>query len=335
MNKIKTNISLKPYNTFGIECRSRYFIALNEEKDIAAVSGLLSREKLKKLVIGGGSNLLFKDDIFEGLAILNRLKGISIVSENEREVIIEAKGGEVWDDLVRYCVERNYYGIENLSLIPGTAGAAPVQNIGAYGVELQDVFHSLTAIHLQSGKRKDFGKEECRFAYRNSYFKSQEPDTYLIEGVRIKLSKIKKFKLNYAHLKEQLPENPELKEVRALIIRIRQHKLPDTEVLGNAGSFFKNPFVSRKKLNELKALYPTIPFYENGDKIKIAAGWLIEQAGWKGKRIGNAGVHSQQALVLVNYGGCSGKDILSLASMIENSVLEKFGIHLEREVRVY
>ena len=335
MNKIKTNISLKPYNTFGIECRSRYFIALNEEKDVAAVSGLLSREKLKKLVIGGGSNLLFKDDVFEGLAILNRLKGISIVSENERKVIIEAKGGEVWDDLVRYCVERNYYGIENLSLIPGTAGAAPVQNIGAYGVELQDVFHSLTAIHLQSGERKDFGKEECRFAYRNSYFKSQEPDTYLIESVRIKLSKIKKFKLDYAHLKEQLPENPELKEVRALIIRIRQHKLPDTEVLGNAGSFFKNPFVSRKKLNELKALYPTIPFYENGDKIKIAAGWLIEQAGWKGKRIGNAGVHSQQALVLVNYGGSSGKDILSLASMIENSVLEKFGIHLEREVRVY
>ena len=335
LGKIQTNVSLKPYNTFGIECRSKYFVAIERERDVEAIFRFISREKPRHLVIGGGSNLLFKNDFFDGLTIHNRLKGIRLISENEHSVIIETKGGEIWDDFVQFCVSRNYYGVENLSLIPGTTGAAPVQNIGAYGVELQDIFHSLTALHLETGERKIFSKEDCLFGYRDSYFKSREPDTYLIESVRFRITKTKKLSLDYAHLKEQLPENPELQEVRALIINIRRNKLPDTEVTGNAGSFFKNPFVSREKLDELRNLYPRIPFYVQGDKLKIAAGWLIEQAGWKGKRIGDAGVHGKQALVLVNYGNSSGQDILSLASLIENSVFQKFGLRLEREVRVY
>ena len=330
---LRQDFPLKDLNTFGIECTARYYFELTDVRDPAELQDTIRRHRT--LVLGGGSNILFRNSRFDGLVLHNKLKGINVVEEDKNSIIVEVKAGEVWDDFVAYCVENKYYGVENLSLIPGTAGAAPVQNIGAYGVELKDVFYQLNAIHLSTGEQKTFDKNSCRFGYRDSVFKSHYPDTYLITAVQLKLSKQKKLNLSYPGLQEYKDEITDIRQVRNAVIKIRKEKLPDPEITGNAGSFFKNPVISREKLNQLISKYPDIPHYPFGDRWKVAAGWLIEKAGWKGKRTGNAGVHDKQALILVNYGGSTGEEILNLAAQIEKDVYRLSGIRLEREVRVY
>ncbi len=333
---INQDFSLKAYNTFGIECIARQFIELKNRENVSTLVSHLSQQQQKTLVIGEGSNILFQNPVFDGIAIVNRLKGIELVKEDEKSVWLEVSGGEIWDDFAAFCVENNYYGIENLSLIPGTVGAAPVQNIGAYGVEVKDVIEEVSAIKLTTGESETFNNKGCQFSYRNSIFKQEFPDIYLIVSVLFKLSKKPKFVLDYGKLKEVLSPNPSLQEVRNKIIEIREAKLPDPKLIGNAGSFFKNPIISIGQLTNLLKNYPKIVHYPAGEeKAKLAAGWLIDQAGWKGKRKGDVGVHQNQALVIVNYGDTSGQEIIDFSQEIMDDIFEKFGVILEREVRVY
>ena len=336
MSKIKTNKSLKNYNTFGIECIANQFIELINREDLSTLVNHLSRQKQKTIVIGEGSNILFQTAVFDGIAIVNRIKGIELVKEDEKWVWIEVLGGEIWDEFVKYCVENKYYGVENLSLIPGTVGAAPVQNIGAYGMEVKDIIEEVSAIKLATGQSETFDNKDCKFSYRNSIFKQEFPDKYLIVSVQFKLSKIPNLVLDYGNLKEVLSPNPSLLEVRNKIIEIRETKLPDPKLIGNVGSFFKNPIISIGKRNALLKNFPKIVHYPAGEgKAKLAAGWLIDQAGWKGKRKGDVGVHQNQALVIINYGDANGQEIINFSQRIMNDVFEKFEVVLEREVRVY
>jgi UDP-N-acetylmuramate dehydrogenase len=334
---IKQNISIKEYNTFGIECQAKHFVKLKSVDDFAPLIDFLKKEKIKTLVIGEGSNILFQNPYFDGIVIVNRLKGIDILEEDRESVVVEVMGGEIWDDFVKYCVDNEYYGVENLSLIPGTVGAAPVQNIGAYGVEVRDCVEEVLAINLETGNPEILTKEECRFDYRTSIFKTDFPDKYLIRSVTFRLSKIKKLVLNYGKLNESLSADSSLEEVRNKIIDIRESKLPDTKVLGNAGSFFKNPIIPIEKLNLLLRKHPKIVHYptETNEERKLAAGWLIDQAGWKGKRKGEVGVHKEQALVIVNHGNATGQEIIDFSKEIINDIFDKFGVLLEREVRIY
>jgi UDP-N-acetylmuramate dehydrogenase len=291
------------------------------------------------LILGGGSNILFTKD-FDGLVIKNHFSGISILEENNEEVVIKVGAGEVWHDFVLFCIKHDYAGIENLSLIPGQVGASPIQNIGAYGVEVKDVITDVEAFDLRTHATKSFSNQACEFAYRSSIFKTSEKGNYFITAVTFKLKKQAKINTSYGAIEQELERmditSPSIKDVSDAVIKIRSSKLPDPKELGNSGSFFKNPIISEEQKNKILDQYTGAPHYSqpNGD-YKIAAGWLIEQCGWKGRRIDNYGVHANQALVLVNYGGAEGRDIFELSEAIIQSIRDVFDITLEREVNIF
>jgi UDP-N-acetylmuramate dehydrogenase len=334
--QLQQNISLKAYNTFGIDATAAHFVEINSLDDLQAVIKSEALKDLPKLILGGGSNMLFTQN-FEGLVIKNSIKGIEQVKEDERHIWLKAMGGEVWHELVLHTIDLDLSGIENLSLIPGFVGAAPMQNIGAYGVELEKVFDSLEAINISTGELRTFTKDECEFGYRESVFKKHLKGQYFIYSVTLRLNKQHEFNVSYGDIKNTLAEMKvfelSVKAVSNAVIKIRQSKLPDPKEIGNAGSFFKNPEISKEHFERLVAQYPVMPSYPlpNG-RVKIPAGWLIEQCGWKGKRVGNTGSHARQALVLVNYGNATGAEVKTLAFEIQASVKEKFGIELTPEV---
>jgi UDP-N-acetylmuramate dehydrogenase len=333
---ILRNVSLKKYNTFGLDYSADCFISIESEDE--AISILKKRELLTEpiLILGGGSNLLFTRN-FHGTIIHPEIEGIIIVEKTQDYAIVSTGAGVIWDDLVRWTVENGYGGLENLSQIPGMVGATPVQNIGAYGVEVKDTIEKVRAISLRDGSIREFSNEECMFGYRNSIFKGELKGKYLITNVSFRLTTYPSLNTIYGSLKEETEKlGPvSLITVRQTVINIRTTKLPDPVKVGNAGSFFKNPVVDESVAELLRQKWPKVPYYADpsGD-IKIAAGWLIDQCGWKAKRRGDTGVHENQALVIVNYGKATGEDILKLSEDIRESVLEKFGIELEREVEV-
>lgn len=335
--KIETNSNLKSFNSFGLHARAKKLGFISNVDDFVKFLPQFNAEE-NRMILGSGSNVLFTQD-FDGLILVNQIKGKKVIVENENELFLHVQGGENWSDLVDYTVDKGWGGIENLSLIPGTVGAAPVQNIGAYGVELKDSLVSVEAINLQSGKIVEFSNEACDFTYRNSIFKSKQKGQFFIIGILLRLSKNPVFNLSYAPLKAFFSivdkEKISVKDISNAVKEIRRSKLPDPEELGNAGSFFKNPVVSFPKVEELVKKYPEMPFYKVDAKhYKIAAGWLIEKAGWKGKRFGDAGVHAKQALVLVNYGKATGKEMYDLSKKIQLSVKNHFEINLETEVTI-
>ena len=323
---------MKIPNTFGLDVEATVFLeyySLEELEEIIAAG----RITVPYLHIGGGSNLLFTDD-YRGVILHSRIGGIEVLKEDDKMVTVRVGAGVVWDDFVAYCVENGWYGVENLSLIPGEVGASAVQNIGAYGVEVKDLISSVETINVQ-GMRRTYSVDECGYSYRNSIFKCPEMKQVFVTQVCFQLSKQEHYVLDYGTIRQELEKYPlvELKTLRQIIIRIRESKLPDPKVLGNAGSFFMNPVVSRAVFEALQKSYPQMPFYElDTDKVKIPAGWMIEQCGWKGKSMGAAAVHDKQALVLVNRGGATGADIVALSDAIRASVLEKFGIEIHPEV---
>lgn len=330
---VQENFSLKTHHTFGMEVQAAAYASITSEDD------LQKKIPIAKpfLILGGGSNLLFTKD-FDGLILHNQIKGIELVQETENDVFLKIGGGEIWHDLVLWCIERNYAGIENLSLIPGTVGAAPIQNIGAYGVELKDVFDSLEAIHLQNGRTKIFKLEDCKFGYRNSVFKQEFKSQYFITRVILRLSKFPQLNLSYGAIVQTMKEIAAPSSIRGVsdaVITIRQQKLPDPKKIGNSGSFFKNPTISQNHFEILQKKYPKIvAFPVNEKEVKIAAGWLIESLGWKGYRKGDAGVHEHQALVLVNYGNAKGNEVWALAQEIQKDIKRVYNIDLEAEVNV-
>ena len=340
--KMYKNYSLKQHNTFGIDATAAAFVNIESTEDLKAV---LVENTLPIYILGGGSNILFTKDYYDYLFIKNGILGIKILESEQNtegsifECLVEIGGGERWHDIVLWAIENNLGGIENLSLIPGTIGAAPIQNIGAYGVELKNVFHQLEAFNLQTLENQTFTAEDCQFGYRESVFKNTLKGQYLITKVYLKLTRppYHTLNLNYGDIQKTLSNNhisnPTIKDISDAVIAIRQSKLPDPSVIGNAGSFFKNPEIPSAQFNALKVKFPQIVGYPTAnDTVKVAAGWLIEAAGWKGKRLGCTGVHERQALVLVNYGGSKGLEIKDLAEKIQADVLEKFGIKLMAEV---
>jgi UDP-N-acetylmuramate dehydrogenase len=338
---VQKNISLKNFHTFGLDVYAAYFVTVSKLEDIIEIYQNTDFKNTSKLIIGGGSNVLFTKDKFEGLVIKNELYGKSILEENETNATIKVNSGENWHELVVWTIENNWGGIENLSLIPGTVGAAPMQNIGAYGVEIENSFVSLEALNLETLQVEKFSKESCAFGYRESIFKTKKKGQYFILNLVLKLQKNPKGVCDYGDIKKVLSiknieaENASIKQISDAIIDIRQSKLPDPKVLGNAGSFFKNPTIEKTLFNSIKQENPDLGGYETPDgKIKISAAWLIEKSGWKGKTQNNCGSHSKQALVLVNYGGAKGVDIVALSLAIQNDVKNKFGILLEPEVNI-
>jgi UDP-N-acetylmuramate dehydrogenase len=335
---IKENFSLKPFNTFGIDVKASLFCEVNS---IDELNTLLSDERYKKipkLFLGSGSNILFTSD-FDGIVIKISLKGIQNVSETDDFVIVKSGAGVIWDDLVVYCIENNLSGIENLSLIPGTAGAAPIQNIGAYGVEIKDIFYSLEALNIETNKIQIFSKDDCKFSYRNSIFKNEFKNKFVITSIKLKLNKKPNFNIAYGAIKDVLNtmgiKDISIKAIREAVCDIRRSKLPNPVEIGNAGSFFKNPEIPEEQFLTLREIYPDIINYKTSPgMVKIPAGWLIEKAGWKGKTFNECGVHQHQALVLVNYGNAKGTDIQNLALNVSKSVFEEFGISLETEVNI-
>ncbi|PWH81741.1 UDP-N-acetylenolpyruvoylglucosamine reductase [Algibacter marinivivus] len=335
--QIQENISLKPYNTFGIDAKAKHFVSISNISDLKAVLSLESYPN--KLILGGGSNMLLTKD-FDGLVIHIDLKGIEIISEEDNTVIVKANAGENWHDFVLWCIANNFGGIENLSLIPGNVGTAPIQNIGAYGIELKDVFESCEALSIDTKQFQSFSKSDCNFGYRNSIFKQDAKGKFIITSVCFKLSKGKhKLSINYgaitSHLEVMEVTNPTIQDISKAVISIRESKLPNPKKIGNSGSFFKNPVIPKTHFNSLKENFEDIPSYPvSEDTVKVPAGWLIEKAGFKGKRFGNYGVHRNQALVLVNYGGAKGEDILNLSKLIQKTVNRLFGISIEAEVNI-
>lgn len=333
---VQKDVQLKPYNTFGIEATAKYFVEVSSIEQLQEILQNPDYQSTERLVLGGGSNMLLTKD-FEGLVIKIAIKGFEIMEENENNVWIKAGAGVVWHDLVMHCVNQNYAGMENLSLIPGTVGAAPMQNIGAYGIEIKEVFEELEALEIATGEIKTFDKATCKFGYRESIFKHEVKGKYIILNVTFKLNKKPNFHIEYGAIKDTLAEmsisEMSIKAISDAVIHIRQSKLPNPAEIGNAGSFFKNPEIPNTQFEALKAKFPTIPSYPVSDTTtKVPAGWLIEQSGWKGQRFGNVGVHAKQALVLVNYGGGKGEEIKELSQKIQASVKEKFGIQLSAEV---
>jgi len=333
MRKIE-NASLLQLNTFGIDAQAQLLIHYQSENELTELilSGMLNNKKV--LHIGGGSNLLFMSN-FEGIILHSEINFTTIKTETDTTVELEAGAGVVWDDLVAHAVERGWGGIENLSLIPGEVGASAIQNIGAYGVEVCDTITEVHAINLITGEKRIFNRAECNYDYRESIFKKSLKGQYAITSVVFRFSKLPDFKLGYQHLEEEVLKNGplSLQNIRQTIITVRESKLPDPRTTGNAGSFFMNPVISRAQFEALQATYPTLPHYNiDSDTEKIPAAWLIDQCGWKGKIIGRAGVHHKQALVLVNLGGATGSEIAALASQIQQSVADKFGITLTPEV---
>jgi len=335
--QLREEFSLKPYNTFGIDVRSRFFAEALTEEDVIGLAGNLQDVHLPLLILGGGSNILFTKD-FPGTVMKISLKGIRVIKEDEETVWVKASAGENWDELVKFCVDNGWGGLENLSAIPGNAGTSPVQNIGAYGVEMKDTFRELEAFDLESREKRIFLKEECGFGYRESIFKLQYKGRFIILNVTFRLSKKPLLCLDYGNIREELSlmkvSHPGIANVRKVVCRIRSRKLPDPAVTGNAGSFFKNPVILLPQFENLKQSFPGIVSFPQEGKIKLAAAWMIEQCGWKGKRAGNAGVHSTQPLVLVNHGNATGMEIVNLSDKIRKSVFEKFGIMLETEVNI-
>jgi len=337
MFKHYKSYSLKNHNTFGIDSIADDFFEYYSIEDLECIlKNEINKEK-RILNVGSGSNLLFLSD-FKGSVLHSKIAGIEIVDETYDGVDVSVGAGVIWDDFVQWCVAQNLGGVENLSLIPGTVGAAAVQNIGAYGSELKDVFFRLEAMYIEDCKHFNFFKEDCKFDYRFTIFKDELKDKVIVTKVVLHLSKNPIFYLEYGTIKEELNKRkipPTLLNIRNTIISIRKSKLPDPAILGNAGSFFKNPVIHDKHFFELKKTYPDLPYFDmKPQHFKVPAGWLIEKAGWKGKQLGRAGVHSNQALVIVNLGGATGNDIIELANAIENDVEQKFGIRLEREVGV-
>jgi UDP-N-acetylmuramate dehydrogenase len=337
MTKIFQDYDLTKLNTFGISAQAKFFVELLEEAHLKDLFISPEFKNSQKLFLGGGSNVLFTKD-FDGIVVLNKLKGIEISREDSENVFIKSMGGEMWQNLVEFAVGKGYWGIENLSLIPGTVGASPIQNIGAYGVELKDILENVEAYNIETGEKKVFSNEECLFGYRDSVFKNKFKGKYFVSAISLKLNKKQNKNFKYRALQEYLDKNnikvESSKDVSDAIIEIRKSKLPDPRVVGNAGSFFKNVFVSKQKLKSLLAEYKNVPYYEEEENFKIPAGWLIEQCGWKGRRIGNVGVHDKQALVLVNYGGATGEEVKDLSEQVISSVNSKFGLILEREVNL-
>lgn len=333
---VQHQVSLKAFNTFHIDAKAAAYVELHEVDQVASVFEYALSIKARVLVMGGGSNILFTQN-FQGLVVHNKLPGIKLVDETQDHVFVEAGAGVNWHDLVMFCVDKGWGGLENLSLIPGSVGAAPVQNIGAYGVELKDCMHSLRAWDRLQKKIVSLNARECDFGYRQSIFKKEFKDRMLMLSVTFRLSKNPQLELEYGAIRTWLDQhqviNPSVKDVSAAVIAIRKSKLPDPALIGNAGSFFKNPEVPASFEN-LKADYPDLVAFPFGAGYKLAAGWLIEQCGWKGFRSGDAGCHKNQALVLVNYGTAKGSEILQLAQMIQQSVKEKFGVSLIPEVNI-
>lgn len=334
--QIQKNISLKPYNTFGIDAKAKLFAAF---KDIDELEELVTQNpKPETIILGGGSNILFTKD-YEGMVLKNEISGIKVLHEEPAYIFVKAGGGVNWHSFVMHCIDLHWAGVENLSLIPGNVGAAPMQNIGAYGVELSSVFLSLEAFHLKEKKIVTFTAADCGFGYRESVFKNKYKDQFVILSVTFKLKKQPVFHTSYGAIEQELEKmgvkELSIKAISDAVINIRKSKLPDPNEIGNAGSFFKNPSISKLKFEELKIQFPGIVAYNNPDgSVKLAAGWLIEECNWKGYRKGDAGCHAKQALVLVNYGNANGKDIYNLSEEILLSVQKKFGVRLEREVNM-
>lgn len=335
---VKENVDLSGFTTMGVAALARYYIEVQSLSELKEAIMFARAKKQRLLVLGGGSNLLFIDD-FDGVIVRNLIKGIKLVEEDEDGVVLRVGAGEDWNELVEYTVSKGYGGIENLSLIPGTVGAAPIQNIGAYGVELRDTFETLEALHIESGVKQNFDESQCSFGYRDSIFKRELKGKVIILSVTLRLSKNPKLNFEYAALKEKLSEkgiqSPSVIDISKAVIEVRQSKLPDPKEIGNTGSFFKNPEIKTSEYDDLKLKYPTIPGYKVSDTItKVPAGWLIEQAGWKGMRFGDAGIHDKQALVLVNHGKATGEELWELAQKVQASVVEKFNIRLTPEVNI-
>lgn len=333
---LQRNVNLAPFTTFAVEAKTAYFASFTT---IEELKKLLSEVKDRKLLIlGGGSNILFRNN-FDGVTLHNKIQGISTVKEDENYIVLKVGAGEVWHDFVLYTLSKGWGGVENLSLIPGSVGASPMQNIGAYGVEIKDVFESLEAVEISSGELRTFSHEECQFGYRESVFKKSLKDKYVITSVSYRLSKHPVLNTSYGAIENELESmgvlHPTIQDVSKAVIAIRQSKLPDPKEIGNAGSFFKNPIISLSHFEKLKKEYPEIPSYKVSEvEVKVPAGWLIDKAGWKGKTIQNYGVHKKQALVLVNYGKASGEDIYELSEKIIKDIQLRYGILLEREVNI-
>ncbi len=335
---VETDVDLQPHNTLNISAKARYFASVESEHQLKGILRHPKTEGLKIMVLGGGSNVLFAED-FDGLVLHIEIKGREVVKETDDYVWLKIGAGENWHQTVRYCVGQGWGGIENLSLIPGTVGAAPIQNIGAYGVELQEVFEYLEAVDIEGRETRRYEKEHCEFGYRDSIFKGELKGIVIVTNVVLKLSKNPVLNTSYGAIQAELEkrnlDQPTIRDISDIVIDIRNSKLPNPDLLGNAGSFFKNPIVKNEIYNRIKEEYPEAPGYKMGEyKTKVPAGWLIEEAGWKGKVVGNTGTYKQQALVIVNHGGATGGEILNLADQIKKSVKEQFGIALVPEVNI-
>jgi len=342
--QVQENVSLKPYNTFGIDATGRYFARFSSADELQTVLSGTRNATNKNFILGGGSNILLTKN-FDGLVLKNEVFGFEKITEDDDFVYIKCGAGENWHQFVLHCIDNNWAGIENLSLIPGCVGASPMQNIGAYGVEIKDVFYELTAFDIAEQRNSRFRLEQCEFGYRESVFKGKLKDQFVILDVTLRLNKKPKFNTSYGAVESELEkmgvESLTIRAISQAVINIRSSKLPDPAVIGNAGSFFKNPTIPAESFQNLKSKFQNIVGYENASgTVKLAAGWLIEQSApanaksWKGFRSGDAGVHAKQALVLVNYGHASGKEILQLSEQVMQSVFEKFGVTLEREVNI-
>ncbi len=336
--EIQENVSLRPYNTFGFEAKARYFVAITSTEQLQQLLRDPQWAATPKWILGGGSNVLFTQDV-DALVIRIEIKGIEVVDEDDDHVSLRVGAGEKWHAFVLHCVDKGYGGVENLSLIPGTVGAAPMQNIGAYGVEIKDIFVELEAVETATGTLRTFDATACAFGYRESVFKTTLKDQYIIASVTFRLQKKPVYNVSYGDIQKILDEmgvpKHSVRVISEAVIKIRQSKLPDPTQIGNAGSFFKNPEIPKSQFEALKSNFPTLPGYPVGDdKVKVPAGWLIEQAGWKGYRAGEVGVHDRQALVLVHHGGGRGQQVKELAAAVQDSVEEKFGIRLTAEVNL-
>ena len=334
---IRENIPIKPYNTFGMNVHARWFTAVHSVEDLKEIFAN-PQWKDRHFILGGGSNILFTRDV-DALVLHNEIRGISVTNETDDAIFVRTGAGEVWHKFVLDCIRHERAGTENLSLIPGSVGAGPMQNIGAYGVELKDFFHEVEAYHIREDYTRTFDSAACKFGYRESVFKNELKDQFFITSVTFRLNKKSKFNTSYGAIEKELErmgvQDLSIAAISQAVINIRTSKLPDPARIGNAGSFFKNPVVTAEEHKRLKKEFPELVAYPSGNDFKLAAGWLVEQTGWKGKRLGDAGVHKEQALVLVNYGNAKGSEIFELSEKVTEAVKDKFGVELVREVNVY
>mgnify|MGYP001232688524 FL=1 len=333
---LENNKSLLKLNTFGVNCYAENFISIKNKQDIQESIHFINKNEKNHFVLGGGSNILLTKNI-EGVVLHNQIDGINILKEEKEHIIINVGSGVIWNDLVKWSIKNKLWGIENLILIPGTVGAAPIQNIGAYGVEIKDVFENLNAYSIKTGEKINFSKKQCLFGYRESVFKNELKNELFISDIQIKLKKIKSPILNYETLRFKLEKKQTpitIKNIATAICEIRNSKLPNPKKIGNSGSFFKNPIIEKNLFEKIKKSFPEIKYFKKNGKTKVSAGWLIEKTGWKGKKIKDCGVYEKQALVLINFGNANGYEIKELAEKIKNDVKNTFGIELEEEVQI-